>query len=177
MLEIEVYPGKNKPYLYRGVAYQRNDTSTVPVDQMSLVELSLSGRNLSYDQLESEEKDLSFNTLERKLKSVKRVTELDENVLKTLGLYDGEKYNVAAQLFADINKLDSTGIDIVRFGTNISQFVDRMTITKESILKQYDEALIMFSKHYPEIDVVEGFERVKENQFHTRHIEKLLLMR
>jgi|SRR5690554_151959 len=162
MLEIVVHPGKNKPYLYRGVAYQRNDTSTVPVDQMSLVELSLRGRNFSYDQLESEEQKLNFNILEKKLEIAKKTTTLDENVLKTLELYDGEKYNVAAQLLADKNKLDSTGIDIVRLGSNISQFVDRLTITKESILIQYDKALEMFLKHYPEIDVIEGFERVKK---------------
>ncbi|MDD4824085.1 MAG: ATP-binding protein, partial [Acholeplasmataceae bacterium] len=47
LLEIIVYPGINKPYMYKGVAYQRNDTSTIPVDQSSLVELSLKGRNIS----------------------------------------------------------------------------------------------------------------------------------
>ncbi|HHU55425.1 MAG TPA: ATP-binding protein [Acholeplasmataceae bacterium] len=33
ILEIIVYPGDNTPYLYKGVAYQRKDTSTLPVDQ------------------------------------------------------------------------------------------------------------------------------------------------
>ena len=50
LLEINVYPGMNKPYMYKGVAYQRNDTSTIPVDQSALVELSLKGKNISYDQ-------------------------------------------------------------------------------------------------------------------------------
>ena len=44
IIEIIVYPGINKPYMYKGVAYQRNDTSTIPVDQSSLIELSLKGK-------------------------------------------------------------------------------------------------------------------------------------
>lgn len=50
LIEIVVYPSDSQPYLYKGIAYQRKDTSTIPVDQMSLIELSLKGKNITYDQ-------------------------------------------------------------------------------------------------------------------------------
>jgi ATP-dependent DNA helicase RecG len=98
ILEILVYPGINKPYLYKGVAYQRSDTSTIPVDQTSLVELSLKGRNISYDQLETDEEDLQFTVLDKKLNEVRPVSNFNKDILITLGLFTNDKYNIAAQL-------------------------------------------------------------------------------
>lgn len=161
ILEVLVYPGTSTPYLYRGIAYQRSDTSTIPVDQMTLVELSLKGKNISYDQLETDKKDLKFLILEKKLKSVRQILNFNRDILMTLGLFTNNKYNVAAELFADENNLVSLGIDVVRFGNTISEFVDRRTIVGKSILFQYDEAIEMFTKHYPEINSIEGLKRVK----------------
>lgn len=162
LLEIIVYPGINKPYMYKGVAYQRNDTSTIPVDQPSLIELSLKGKNISYDQLEIDEDDLQFTVLEKKLYDVRPVSNFNKDILITLGLFTNNKYNIAAQLIADENKNMTLGIDIVRFGHSISEFIDRRTITGISILSQYDSAIEMFIKHYPEIEKVEGVQRIKK---------------
>ena len=161
ILEILVYPGNNKPYLYKGIAYQRSDTSTIPVDQTSLVELSLKGRNISYDQLETDEEVLQFTVLDKKLNEVRPVSNYNKDILITLGLFTNDKYNIAAQLIADDNHM-TLGIDIVRFGRTISEFIDRKTIVGKSLLSQYDGAIEMFTKHYPEIEIVEGIKRIKK---------------
>jgi ATP-dependent DNA helicase RecG len=162
LLEIIVYPGMNKPYMYKGIAYQRRDTSTIPVDQASLIELSLKGRNISYDQLEIDEDNLQFTVLHKKLNEVKPVSNFNKDILITLGLFTNSKYNIAAQLIADNNNFMSLGIDMVRFGSTISEFIDRRTITGKSVLSQYDGAIEMFIKHYPEIEKVEGIQRIKK---------------
>lgn len=162
ILEITVYPGMNKPYMYKGVAYQRNDTSTIPVDQSSLLELSLKGKNISYDQLEIDEDDFQFTVLEKKLNEVRPVSNFNKDILITLGLFTNNKFNIAAQLIADTNKNMNFGIDMVRFGHSISEFIDRRIIAGKSILSQYDGALEMFIKHYSEIEKVEGMQRIKK---------------
>lgn len=162
LLEIVVYPGLNTPYLYRGVAYQRHDTSTVPVDQMSLIELSLKGKNISYDQLEIEEDDLEFNVLSNALNDVKNISNFNKDILITLGLYSNDKYNIAAKLLADKNNEEQLGVDIVKFGDSISVFLDRKILSGVSILTQYEKTNEMFKKHFPEIEVVEGLKRVKK---------------
>ncbi|HOH18277.1 MAG TPA: ATP-binding protein, partial [Bacilli bacterium] len=162
ILEILVYPGPNKPYMYKGVAYQRSDTSTIPVDQTSLVELSLKGKNISYDQLETNEEELQFTVLDKKLNEVRTVSNFNKDILITLGLFTNDKYNIAASLLADKNNFKTLGIDIVRFGQTISEFIDRKTIVGESILLQYDGAIEMFAKHYPDIEIVTGMKRIKK---------------
>jgi ATP-dependent DNA helicase RecG len=162
IIEIVVYPGLQTPYLYKGIAYQRHDTSTVPVDLTSLVNLSLKGRNLTYDQMEVEETSFEFKVLEKKLIEVKSLSALSQDVLITLGLLKNNKYNIAAKLLADINNSHTLGIDIVRFGQNISEFVDRKTVFGMSILTQYDKAIDMFNKYYSDIEVIEGTKRIKK---------------
>jgi ATP-dependent DNA helicase RecG len=162
LLEILVYPRINTPYMYKGVAYQRKDTSTIPVDQVSLVELSLKGRNISYNQLEIDEDDLQFAVLDKKLNEVRPFSNFNKDILLTLGLFTNNKYNIAAKLIADNNNYMSMGVDMGRFGNSISEFIDRRTITGKSILSQYDGAVEMFIKHYSEIEKVEGIQRKKK---------------
>ncbi len=162
LLEIVVHSGLNTPYLYKGVAFQRHDTSTVPVDQMALIELSLKGKNISYDQLELDDENLDFTLLSDALKTVKNISSFNNDILVTLGLFSNEKYNIAAKLLADKNNEEQLGIDIVRFGDSISVFLDRETFSGISILKQYEDSIEMFKKHFPEIEVVEGLKRVKK---------------
>ncbi|MCK9536933.1 MAG: putative DNA binding domain-containing protein [Bacilli bacterium] len=164
LIEIKVFPEENTPYLYKGIAYQRKDTSTVPVDQTSLINLALKGKNLSFDQAPSNNDYFKFLTLEKYFKDIKQIDKFDKDILITLGLINSNKYTIAAELFADENNFSTSGIDIVRFGQSSSEFVDRKRIEKVSILKQYEEALFMFQKHYPEIEVVKGFSRVKKVQ-------------
>lgn len=162
ILEIIVYAGINTPYLYRGIAYQRHDTATLPVGQESLIELSLKGKNITYDQLEIGEDNLTFDVLEKKLRQVKPIEYFDKDILITLGLIINNKYNIAAKLLSDKNNENQLGVDVVRFGNSISIFLDRKILTGVSVLTQYDEALLMFRKHFPEIEVVEGLKRIKK---------------
>ena len=67
ILEIIVYKGDNGPYYYQNTAYMRNDTSTIPVDGINLTRLILISKNLTYDRLTSDVKNLNFKFLVRKL--------------------------------------------------------------------------------------------------------------
>lgn len=71
ILEIFVYPGLNTPYLLKGLSYQRQDTSTVPVDQSTLLELSLKGKNIAFDQLVKNITWTVNNFVEKKLREIK----------------------------------------------------------------------------------------------------------
>ena len=61
---LTVQEGRYKPYLYKGKAYKRSDTSTVEVDQLELKRLTLEGSNKYFEELPSEEKKLSFEYFE-----------------------------------------------------------------------------------------------------------------
>lgn len=58
----------NKPYLYNSKAYKRNDTSTIEVDSFELTRLVLEGKKMNYEDLFSNQQDLNFNYLEKKLR-------------------------------------------------------------------------------------------------------------
>ena len=70
------------------------------------------------------------------------------DTLKTLELYeDSIGYNKAGELLSDINKC--YGIDIVRFGENISIILDRETLEHRSLLILYDQALEIYRRTFP----------------------------
>ena len=134
IITLDVKSGKNKPYLYKSKAYKRNDTATIEVDALELSRLILKGRNVSFESLHSANQDLTFNILENKLKEQIGIVEFNKDVLKTLNLYsDSDGYNNAAAILSDRN--DFPGIDIVRFGENISIMKKRAVLEKSSILK------------------------------------------
>ena len=54
-------------------------------------------------------------------------------------------YTNAAEMLSDRNGL--AGIDIVRFGASINEFLDRKTVAGESVLRQYDAALEMHERY------------------------------
>lgn len=160
IITLLVYPGNNKPYYYKGKTYKRNDTSTIEVDLNELKRLILESENLNYEDIISKEKNLTFNVLESKLKEVLEIKNFDDDTLKTLKLMSVDnKYNMAAELLSDQNK--HMGIDIVKFGENISIFKDRRTFNLCSILKMYDDALNMFKQYYTYEEVI-GSKRIKK---------------
>ena len=112
VVKLTVEEGVNKPYLYKGKAYKRNDSSTIAVDRFELGRLVLSGSNISYDSTPSKYKDLTFNYLAAKFKSVLKITDINLDIMKTLALYDDKNgYSIAGELFADNNSFK--GIDKV----------------------------------------------------------------
>ena len=118
IITLIVEEGMNKPYLYKGKAYKRNDTSTVEVDKIELNRLTLLGLNQYYDELKAKNQDLEFKVLKKELEEKLSLKNFSKDVLKTLNLYDDKNgYNNAAELFADKNSF--SGIDIAKFGKNI----------------------------------------------------------
>lgn len=165
-IDLLVYEGIYKPYLYKAKAYKRNDTATVEMDTLELHRTILEGKNMSFEQLDVDY-DLTFNIFEMKLKDILGIS-LNKDILKTFGLInDNGKYNNAALIISDNNNL--SGVDIVRYGKNINEIMDRETIKNESILAQYDKAFLMYKKYY-EYEVIDGPTRkikniVPENAF------------
>ncbi len=103
--------------------------------------------DLSFDMLPSKVQDLTFGRLEQALTEKMGLSQVDLNTWKTLELYtDRDGFNNAAALLSDCN--DFPGIDLVRFGRTINQFLDRRISEKCSVLKQMDDAIDMFRTHY-----------------------------
>ncbi len=143
---LTVAEGKSKPYLYSKKAYRRADSATVEVDRTEFGRLVLTGRNLTFDEIASSRTDLTFSLLSQRLMEHLGLTAFDENSLRTLGLLNADgTYTKAAEIFSDRNGL--AGIDIVKFGDNISELLDRKTVAGESILGQYDAALEMYERY------------------------------
>ena len=156
-ISLNVRPGANKPYMYKGKAYKRNDTSTIEVDQIELKRLILAGENKDYEELPSHDQNLEFSYLENELISKTGIKNLNIDILKTLNLYsDNDGYNIAAAIVSDKN--DLPGIDIAKFGETISIFQKRKTLEHQSILKSFFEAIEMYKDYY-QYEKVEGFER------------------
>ena len=157
VLELTVYEGKDKPYLYNGKAYRRSDTSTVEVDQTELRRLILEGKNINYEDLPSEKQDLSFSYLEAKLQKKMGIEQLTSDICKTLGFITKEgEYTNCAELFSDCNTIP--GIDIARFGKSISEIKERKNLSGTCILQQYEEAVEWFKREY-RYEKIDGIER------------------
>ena len=147
VIRLTVQEGLHKPYLYKAKAYRRNDSATIEVDRLELTRLILEGQDISFEELPSKLKDLKFEVLSKKLKTVLELQDVTEDTLKTLELTKpGQEINIAGELLADRNSF--SGIDIVRFGNSISTILDRETYEHVSILEQYDKALALYRKYY-----------------------------
>ncbi len=94
------------------------------MDRIELNHLILEGENRSYDELTSNEKELNFTILEKKMKEQLRISSVNQDILRTIGVLDVDgKYNNAGALLADENKF--YGIDCARFGETIDIILDR----------------------------------------------------
>ena len=156
-ISLNVRSGVNTPYMYKGKAYKRNDTSSVEVDQIELKRLILAGENKDYEELPAHDQNLEFSYLEQELISKTGIKKLNIDILKTLNLYsDNSGYNIAAAIVSDKN--DLPGIDIAKFGETISIFQKRKTLEHQSIIRSFFEAVEMYKDYY-QYEKVEGFER------------------
>ena len=156
---LTVEAGPAKPYTYKSKAYRRNDTATIEVDELELSRLILQGRNIYYEELPADTQELSFLELERRAKQEIGIKSLNKDILKTLNLYhDGEGYNHAAELLADHNHF--SGMDIARFGEDISIIMKRAVLEKESILSELEKAVELYRDYY-QYEEIRGMDRVK----------------
>ena len=158
-IKLTVKSGLQKPYLYKSKAYKRNDTATIEVDTLEFSRLVLDGKNIRFEELPCKDQELSFEILHRKLKEIVRIENFDKDTLKTLNLYDDVNgFNNAAGLLADKNHFP--GIDIVKFGENISIIQKRSTFENISILEVYENAIEVFRDYY-QYEVIQGADRKK----------------
>lgn len=167
-ISLEVKPGLNKPYLYKSKAYKRNDTATIEVDTLEFSRLALQGKNIKYEALSTADQDLTFSILEEKLKELLGIGKLSIDILKTLNLYsDQDGYNNAAAILADVNTFP--GIDIAKFGENISIINKRVTFDKRSMINVFENAVNMFNDYYKYEEILEStrktVERIPEAAF------------
>ena len=158
-IKLTVKSGLQKPYLYKSKAYKRNDTATIEVDTLEFSRLVLDGKNIRFEELPCKDQELSFEILHRKLKETVRIENFNKDTLKTLNLYDNVNgFNNAAGLLADKNH--SPGIDIVKFGENISIIQKRSTFENVSVLEVYEKAIEVFRDYY-QYEVIQGADRKK----------------
>lgn len=156
-IKLTVKSGLQKPYLYKSKAYKRNDTATIEVDKPEFSRLILDGKNIRFEELPCKDQELSFDVLRRKLKESIQIEDFNRDTLKTLNLYDNVNgYNNAAGLLADKNHFP--GIDIVRFGENISIIQKRITFENTSVLDEYEKTIDVFRDYY-QYEVIEGADR------------------
>lgn len=159
MIKLTVKSGIQKPYLYKSKAYKRNDTATIEVDTLEFSRLILEGKNIRFEELPCKDQELTFEVLHEKLKNNIQIETFNRDTLKTLNLCDDiNGYNNAAGILADKNHF--SGIDIVKFGENISIIQKRTTFENISVLAAYDKALEVFRDYY-QYEVIQGVERKK----------------
>ena len=115
------------------------------------------GENLSFEEITARNQDLTFNKLEQVLIQGMNIEKLNSDILKTLELYsDKSGFNVAAELLADKNSF--MGIDVIRFGENIDEIMERKSFEYISILDELEQVLQMFRRYY-QYEKIEGTER------------------
>lgn len=157
IIVLKIFSGENTPYLYDNKSYKRMDTSTVPTNKTEHENLILKGRNIGYDALFYEGKELYFDYLSKKIRERLGVGILTPDILKTLGLMNGENYTIAAALLSDKNPVNNAGLSLVRFdsgrGLNIK---DKKILRNVSILEQFDKAIEFYHKHINVMEVIKG---------------------
>ena len=148
-IKLIVKSGLQKPYLYKSKA--------IEVDTLEFSRLVLEGKNISFEELPYKDQNLTFHFLEEQLEKTIQISSFNLDTLKTLNLYDNNNgYNNAAGLLADTN--DFPGVDIIKFGENISVIQKRITFDHMSILEIYKKSLEVFRDYY-RYEVIEGSER------------------
>ena len=156
-IKLTIKSGLQKPYLYKSKAYKRNDTATIEVDTLEFSRLVLDGKNISFEELPCKDQKLSFEILHRRLKESIQIQTFNQDTLKTLNLYDNVNgFNNAAGILADKNHFP--GIDIVKFGENISIIQKRVTFENTSALDVYEKAIDAFRDYY-QYEVIQGAAR------------------
>ncbi|MBQ8707137.1 MAG: putative DNA binding domain-containing protein [Succinivibrionaceae bacterium] len=154
---LTFFEGRNKPYLYRGQAYKRNDTATTEVDFFELKRLTLEGCNMSYVDLPSDVSAPEFGCLKDNVMAVLGLSVFSDDTLRAFGLRaDDGKLTIAGSLLSDTNPY--CGIDMARFGDSFNVILERKTFAGISILRQYDEAVEVYRRCY-QYDKIEGIER------------------
>jgi ATP-dependent DNA helicase RecG len=171
---LRVKKGSDTPYYANGKAYKRSDAATVEVSRSELTRLALDGINMDHEKRKASTQKLNFDVLKHELKEKVGIKRADLDILRTLNLCDENgDFNIAGELLADENKIDFSGVDILRFGEDIDQILYRETISNKSLLLQYSRALAIFEQYYQYEDI-EGYEREKKERIPQKAFREAL---
>lgn len=159
LITVTVRKGRSTPYCYRGTAYKRNDSSTIAVSDYEYRNLVMRGSNLTFSELPfSGNGSLDFSCFSRQFEARLGIRPVFPDTYITLEIYSQEGgFTNAAALLSDDNPFP--GIDIVQYGEDRSQILDRITLEKMSVLEMLEQAEIVFRRLYT-YETVEGFSRV-----------------
>ena len=154
---LTVKKGDNPPYLYKNKAYRRSDSASLEVDRLALNRLILEGTHRYFEDLPSANSSLTFSILSREMKKHLGVSQVDTDVLKTLGFYTAEgKFSYVAELFSDQNPFP--GVDMMVFGRSINEIRERIKIQGCSVLSLFHQAVERIVREY-QVEKIDGVER------------------
>jgi len=154
---LKVYKGDHTPYTFNNNTYIRMDTSSVQVDRRGYQELILLGQNQSFETLSIHQEELSFDILSKELKEKLKISELNKDLLITLGLLVNSKYNNAAALLSDNNPIKASTMQLVAYQDNtVKRIKDRQTLENMSVLTQYKYCMDFYRKHINVSEIIEG---------------------
>lgn len=133
IINLFVKQGEHTPYRYKGTAYKRNDTSSLPVNNFELDDLVLKGTHQHFDELPANVNGkLTFSKIEQALQNQLGIKKLSPDVQISFGLVNKKhQFTNAGALLADKN--DFPGIALVRLGNNINRINERITCEHVSI--------------------------------------------
>lgn len=96
-----------------------------------MTNLILDSRNMTYDQLESNNNDLKFKYLEKSFQDKLGINKLEKDNFIPIGLLKDDKYNIAAELFSDNRVTINAYVDIAKFKLSNDVFEDRVYINNK----------------------------------------------
>lgn len=154
VLILKVFKSENTPYTYNGKAFKRVSITTREVDLYEYNELVLNGKNLTYDEMQVNDAELDLSVFNSRLKKTLEISDVDKNVLISLGLYKNGKYNIAAKLLSDNNTLGK--ITLLRYSGDVETIRDRIDLENMSILTQFDRCMDFYYKHVNKREEIHG---------------------
>lgn len=169
---LTVKKGDNPPYLYKNKAYRRSDSASLEVDRVALNRLILEGSHRYYEDLPAGTAPLTFSVLAREMKKQLDVSQVNTDVLKTLGFYTAEgKSTHVAELFSDQNPFP--GVDMMIFGRSINEIRERIKIQGCSVLSLFHQAVERIAREY-QVEKIDGVERRMVEKIPSQAIREAL---
>ena len=120
--------------------------------------------NIGFDQVETSRSDLTFDYLEKALKKILGLKDLNTSALTTLGLMKNGICNNSAVLLSDNGNMKNSYVDVAKFKISNDVFEDRITLDNASCLRYYFELLEIFNKYYPSLSIVSVPKRIEREQ-------------
>ncbi|GAU77606.1 ATP-binding protein [Fusibacter sp. 3D3] len=115
--------------------------------------------------------NLKFRKLESLLADKLGITEVSEDILKSLELIRNDKYTNAAAIVADSNSFMDRGMDFICYADqSMLNFMDRINLKSVSVVEEFETAMLFYKKHINQGDMIKGayresFDEVPEEAY------------